>query len=40
MNTGAVTANAGVHFTAGPPQGEIAPPGGSAVREATSVGAL
>ena len=27
------------HFTAGPPQGEVAPAGGSAVRAATSVGA-
>ena len=30
---------AATHFAAGPPQGEIAPSGGSEVREATSVGA-
>ena len=32
-------AREGASFTAGPPQGETAPPGGSAAREAASVGA-
>ena len=30
----------GAQFSAGPPQGKLAPPGGSTVREATSVGAI
>jgi hypothetical protein len=33
------SANAAAQFSAGPPQGKLAPSGGSAVREATSVGA-
>ena len=36
----ALKTDASGHFPDGPPLGETAPPGGSAVREATSVGAL